>query len=293
MKIFKMLIIIVLVWTEGVIAQDLHFSTPQLFQSYFNPALTGGDVDQWSIGLQHRSQWATIGEGFQTAGVFLEKKKNRLGYGGQLYQNKAGESSMKTIGGKSSFGYTQPLSNGNNYLQAGASIGFLQKSFNTALFTFDEQFVEDIGFDSELSNGERFSETSKLIIDGSVGLVWRSSFGESRKIDATLGAAIHNFHKPKEGFLTEAVLSMKQVFQGQLSIPMNSETILKPFAFYQKQGVQNEVLAGLNILKKVNRDCDVELGIANRLEDAWVFICLLYTSPSPRDATLSRMPSSA
>ena len=26
---------------------------------------------------------------------------------------------------------------------------------------------------------------------------------------------------------------------------------------------------------------------------AWIGICLLYTSPSPRDATLSRMPSSA
>ena len=26
---------------------------------------------------------------------------------------------------------------------------------------------------------------------------------------------------------------------------------------------------------------------------AWPYICLLYTSPSPRDATLSRMPSSA
>ena len=26
---------------------------------------------------------------------------------------------------------------------------------------------------------------------------------------------------------------------------------------------------------------------------SWIYICLLYTSPSPRDATLSRMPSSA
>ena len=25
----------------------------------------------------------------------------------------------------------------------------------------------------------------------------------------------------------------------------------------------------------------------------WSYLCLLYTSPSPRDATLSRMPSSA
>ena len=30
-----------------------------------------------------------------------------------------------------------------------------------------------------------------------------------------------------------------------------------------------------------------------RLEDVLLLICLLYTSPSPRDATLSRMPSSA
>ena len=30
-----------------------------------------------------------------------------------------------------------------------------------------------------------------------------------------------------------------------------------------------------------------------RLLDAWPKICLLYTSPSPRDRTRSRMPSSA
>ena len=29
------------------------------------------------------------------------------------------------------------------------------------------------------------------------------------------------------------------------------------------------------------------------IEQKWVWFCLLYTSPSPRDATLSRMPSSA
>ena len=32
---------------------------------------------------------------------------------------------------------------------------------------------------------------------------------------------------------------------------------------------------------------------ASRLVRGWTHFCLLYTSPSPRDATLSRMPSSA
>ena len=35
-------------------------------------------------------------------------------------------------------------------------------------------------------------------------------------------------------------------------------------------------------------DADTECGYAE-----WIMVCLLYTSPSPRDATLSRMPSSA
>ena len=33
--------------------------------------------------------------------------------------------------------------------------------------------------------------------------------------------------------------------------------------------------------------------VQDALEDAYMNACLLYTSPSPRDATLSRMPSSA
>ena len=34
-------------------------------------------------------------------------------------------------------------------------------------------------------------------------------------------------------------------------------------------------------------------GTTVQLETARFYVCLLYTSPSPRDATLSRMPSSA
>ena len=36
-----------------------------------------------------------------------------------------------------------------------------------------------------------------------------------------------------------------------------------------------------------------EDGISEYLDDGWNIICLLYTSPSPRDRTRSRMPSSA
>ena len=52
-------------------------------------------------------------------------------------------------------------------------------------------------------------------------------------------------------------------------------------------------------LESVVRELDTEASqqhamiVADFSEAAQVKICLLYTSPSPRDATLSRMPSSA
>ena len=44
-------------------------------------------------------------------------------------------------------------------------------------------------------------------------------------------------------------------------------------------------------LRKLGKICRWRSGGSNSRD--WVWFCLLYTSPSPRDATLSRMPSSA
>ena len=46
--------------------------------------------------------------------------------------------------------------------------------------------------------------------------------------------------------------------------------------------ISNLVVAQLLFLESENPEKDIS-----------IYICLLYTSPSPRDATLSRMPSSA
>ena len=52
-----------------------------------------------------------------------------------------------------------------------------------------------------------------------------------------------------------------------------------------------DVQEALNVLTFTKRRAAVE--IKQVLESAISNACLLYTSPSPRDATLSRMPSSA
>ena len=49
------------------------------------------------------------------------------------------------------------------------------------------------------------------------------------------------------------------------------------------------LLHGRYTVGEIAEDCD----IAENLASEHLRLCLLYTSPSPRDATLSRMPSSA
>ena len=51
-------------------------------------------------------------------------------------------------------------------------------------------------------------------------------------------------------------------------------------------------LAQYNQLKKINIDTIIDLDL-DRAKSNCLKSCLLYTSPSPRDATLSRMASSA
>ena len=91
-----------------------------------------------------------------------------------------------------------------------------------------------------------------------------------------------------------------KIFQEQkinaIMIPINvSSDNLENF-FYGVKSIKNFVGMTVTIPHKTNvlKYCD---NLENEAIDTqsvnWIKICLLYTSPSPRDATLSRMPSSA
>ena len=86
-----------------------------------------------------------------------------------------------------------------------------------------------------------------------------------------------------------SVESEEQIVEIAKAVKSSGATILRGGAFkprtspYTFQGLGEE---GLKLLRKA-ADL-VELPIVTEVLD-----CLLYTSPSPRDATLSRMPSSA
>ena len=75
------------------------------------------------------------------------------------------------------------------------------------------------------------------------------------------------------------------------SIIEKNELVNKPF--YKRQWVK-EIFIFLVALLVYQVSRALAIGDADiAFKHAHQIICLLYTSPSPRDATLSRMPSSA
>ena len=89
----------------------------------------------------------------------------------------------------------------------------------------------------------------------------------------------------------ETILDEDQIIEKLTDVGLEVESV-------EKQGSELDDFIVAKILKAEkhpNADklsvCDVDIGKENPVKV--VCGCLLYTSPSPRDATLSRMPSSA
>ena len=60
------------------------------------------------------------------------------------------------------------------------------------------------------------------------------------------------------------------------------------FICLDKSNVDTDQIIPKQFLKSIKKT-----GFGDNLFDGWRYFCLLYTSPSPRDKTVSRMPSSA
>ena len=94
------------------------------------------------------------------------------------------------------------------------------------------------------------------------------------------------------GNLTANIAQMEHVLvfeQGDVAL-----AVLPFFHIYGMQVLMNGLLAnGVTIVTMPRFDLEQALSIVQDRKVTWMFACLLYTSPSPRDATLSRMPSSA
>ena len=93
----------------------------------------------------------------------------------------------------------------------------------------------------------------------------------------------------KDGLIVTAESYGTVLFKGASRAVINASDIV--FSGFQYLGGN---IVNLNVINVFGSDILIShVNIQNYTSWKYLVVCLLYTSPSPRDATLSRMPSSA
>ena len=127
-----------------------------------------------------------------------------------------------------------------------------------------------------------------------VGVLGKSGSGKS-----TLFNLLAGFLNPNEGsiFFNKNDITFLKPPERNISILFQDHNNFNHLSIFENiilgidpdmKQTQNNLKIVKNIMKKVSLNIDLQKKVSDLSGG-----CLLYTSPSPRDATLSRMPSSA
>jgi type IX secretion system PorP/SprF family membrane protein len=266
-KLYSILIACLLVAT-ATIAQDFHLTNYQPAGMLFNPAVSGSGDYQLQVGVQYRSQWASILKGYTTMATTVEGKYKQFGGGIQLYQNHAGPASLKTTGFMMTGAYHKPLAKDGS-LSLGFGLGKIQRRINPALLTFDNQYVEGVGYDGGRPSEETFARTNASFADLSTGLVWQGYWGNTKNLKSSFGLSLSHVHLPNEGFFGEkSDLPTKTVLHGSLDMKVDGQFVLTPHFLMQNQGVHREFLGGLKFNGGFDAGAEFHAGMAYRWGDA-------------------------
>lgn len=236
----------------------------------FNPALTGASGADVQVGLQYRKQWSSVATGFTTMGALAEMRGRNTGFGLHIHQNHAGEGSLKTTGVMFSGAYHKPMGKSSE-LSLGVAVGRLQKRFDPASFTYDNQFVEGQGFETTIASGETFARTGAAMTDVAVGLNWSGLLRKNGKLRGHGGFALSHVHRPDEGFTGFVEeLPMKTTVTAAVDIRVGDQFDLTPHLLFQRQDVHREIVLGAMVDGQLAEHSKILFGMAYRLYDAFI-----------------------
>lgn len=279
-------------------AQGLHLSDYRMADQFFNPAHTASDMPTPArLGIFYRMQWTGIPAAYTTGGAVGEWRLRQFGLGFLMHQSQAGKASLQTTGMLLSASYRKTLST-RQFLYIGMGIGHLQKSINPTLFTFDQQYVEGVGFDTQLHSGESFRSSHLNLVDAQIGLKWKGALDKKSRFRFQAGFAITRWHQPNESLLGEtAILPRRVHFHSGLEMNLLPAFTISPDVFFQKQGQNREIMIGTMFKLALEGQNRLSFGGAVRLKDAFIGKVVLDLGPLQLcwayDATFSSLKNAS
>lgn len=250
--IFSVLILVI--DTKMVFAQDPNFSMFYNNPTYYNPGMVaiGNGLTFRAI---TRNLWTPIPSKFNTNSVSIEAEAiNKIGFGINAYTDVAGEGFLRTTGGNFSYMY-RPLESKNALLQIGFSGGIVNKYIDWSKLTFSDQLDAVFG---EVRPSAFINPNFRTVTyaDFASGIAFKFNSNKKRnrgafkKITGTIGAGFHHLTQPKDAFLGDKErLPIKSVIHSNFNLLVN-KVIFAPSVIFERQNQFQTFTLGLNVINK-------------------------------------------
>ena len=246
-------------FTVATRAQDIHFSQFYYSPLTFNPALTGAMDGTYRIGGIYKNQWSSISSPFvySTPSIAFDSKLfsggssfNYLGLGLLLLNDRSGDGNLSNFTAMISASYHQSLDReGNYHLAAGMQGGIVQKSIDFEKLNFGDEF-DGLGFGGITAENFKFYQIGYADFSAGVAL-----YGvPTKSMRFQIGGGIFHLTTPTETFFetSDNQLDMRYVAHGSMAIAANRKIYFFPFAQYQFQNNDNELMVGGNVGYNMN-----------------------------------------
>lgn len=289
-----LLVGIVLLTTDDVKAQDIHFSQFYASPLTLNPAMTGNVKNHYRAAVTYRNQWASIPVPFSTiVGSFdmsllgcNMQNGDHVGIGAVVFSDRAGGGAYYHLHGAGSFAYHKALDRDGRYaVSLGVQAGFTQKGVDFTQLTFEQQII-DFTADPNAPNGEPINNDQFRYFDLSAGGVFTASVNKNLNLYA--GGAYYHPTKPSESFLLDNLtdaeenkLNPRLAVHGGGEVRLSSQLSILPSGLYMTQSGTSTAILGSAFGYHFNQSSRYRRGEDNtafyigawyRLEDALVLL---------------------
>ncbi len=257
-------------------AQDIHFSQYYTSPLTLNPAETGFFSGNWRFSNNFRTQWAAIGEPFNTISVAMDKpfdtESGKLGVGLMYINDRSGSTYLTENKLYISFNIIRTYNN-KHIFGFGVQPGYAVKSFSLDDITLPSQYNISTGtFDSSLPDNTETRWIENIYYgDINIGVNYLYMYG---RIKPGLGIAAFHVNRPKMSFLREDnTLPVRYVLHGNADITINDNSFVKTNFLSMHQKKAHNCMFGLSlhfILPENNMLEQIFAGVHSRISSAVV-----------------------
>lgn len=246
-------LLLIVLGTLGLKAQDPHFSQYSMMPLYQNPAMTGVYSGNYRLNAIYRSQWQSVLKNestpmFRTFGAsadfrFDVGKKDAVGAGIMFINDQAGQGNFSTNQVNLSASFVKALGyQPKHFLSAGFIGGVGFRNVNYQSLRFGNQFDGE-GFNPLLSSNEVLGDNFTFF-DLGVGVFWY--YVPSKRRNFYAGVSVNHLNRPNMSFYDgeNSRLFMKYNVNLGAQLPVGSSLDILPSVLFMMQGPSIETMLG-------------------------------------------------